>query len=315
MRDLFPGYYKPSDTDFEIMWRNGIFVFDTNVLLDLYRYSEETVKSLMQIIDVLKDRIWIPYQVSNEYHKNLNSVIVQQVSRYETSIKTLTDFKKQIDEKRNHPFLTEELHQEILLFCSKFDQELVSKKSQVIELISNNPIKENLASLLHQRVGNPLSDKQKEEIFFEGEKRYANNIPPGYSDKKKNIPERYGDLIVWKEILEKNKNSSSPIIFITGDHKEDWFLTLMGKIVGPRPELVDEFKKCNNNLFYCYSTDKFLEYAKKYLNAEINDETLQEVEALISKNRDNETEAENLENINELSVNSTESFDETEGEL
>lgn len=309
MRDLFPGYYTPTDKQFTEMWDKGLFIFDTNVLLDLYRYSEETVNSLINVMETLKDRVWIPFQVSKEYHKNLNTIISGQVKRYEESVKTLIDFKKQIDEKRSHPFLAENLHKEINDFCSKFDNELVTKKGKVKELITNNPIKEKLADLLNNKIGTSFTDKEKEEIYSEGEKRYLQNIPPGYSDKKKPVPDRYGDLLVWKEILKKNSNIDIPIIFVTGDNKEDWFLTELGITIGPRPELIEEFKKVKNNLIYCYPTDKFLHYAKNYLKANINDKILQEVGEFISQAREkNETESISEESITEQSFETTEAI-------
>jgi hypothetical protein len=41
-KDLFPGYYSPSDEEFSELWQNCIFIFDTNVLLDFYEYNDET---------------------------------------------------------------------------------------------------------------------------------------------------------------------------------------------------------------------------------------------------------------------------------
>ncbi len=283
MRELFPGYYKPSSEEFKKLWEKGIIVFDTNVLHDLYRYSEDTVKILLSIMDSVKDRIWIPYQVSKEYHKNLNGIISGQVNKYQDSIKTLQDFKRQIEEKRNHPFLNPELHKEINDFCKKFDSELDLKKDKVKSLINENPIKEKLADLLDDKVGEKFSEEQLQKIFEEGERRYKSNIPPGYKDAKKHGVEKFGDLVLWKEILEKNKNHDKPLIFITGDKKEDWFQIEMGLTIGPRPELIDEFFGVKKNLFYCYPTDSFLKYAKEYLDIEINDSILEEVGELLSR--------------------------------
>lgn len=321
MRKLFPGYYNPSEAEFKEMWSKGLFVFDTNVLLDLYRYSDETVASLINVIETLQNRIWIPYQVSKEYHKNLNTIISGQVKRYEESIKTLIEFKKQLEEKRSHPFLADALHVEISEFCLKFDKELDEKKRKVKSLILQNPIKEKLADLLDDKIGRPLSEKEKEEIYLEGEKRFAQNIPPGYSDKKKPIPDRYGDLLVWKEILKLNSEISNPIIFVTGDTKEDWFMSELGITIGPRPELIEEFRRVRENLIYCYSTDKFLQYAKNYLQANIDEKTLIEVGEFISHSRDvNETESisdeyfteQSLGYIEEIDVDSIEVFDQSE---
>lgn len=293
MRKEFPGYYKPSEEEFKKLWSDGLFIFDTNVLLDLYRYSEGTVQSLLKIMESLEGRIWIPYQVSIEYHKNLNKIISGQVKRYSDSIKTLLEFKKQIDEKRSHPFLEKELHQEINSFCEKFDSVLDAKKKQVKNLILNNPIKEKLADLLEDTLGEKFSDEELKKIYEEGEIRFSKRIPPGYQDAKKGNPDKFGDLVVWKEILKKNKSEDRPIVFVTADTKEDWFLDELGMTIGPRPELIDELRKEKNNIFYCYATDNFLKYAKKYLNADVDENILEEVGELIEKTRKvEETESE-----------------------
>lgn len=303
MRNLFPGYYTPSKEEFEKIWKDGIIIFDTNVLLDLYRYSEKTVKSLIEIMESLEGRIWIPFQVSKEYHKNLNTVISDQVRKYENSIKTLTDFKKQIDEKRSHPFLSDDLTTEIEQFCEKFDKELEDKKRIVKELIINNPIKEKLADLLADKIGNAFSKEDLEKIYSEGEKRYKELIPPGFGDLKKPIPDRYGDLIFWKEILKKNSEIDSPILLITGDKKDDWYLKELGLTIGPRPELISELKEHKENLFYIYPTDKFLKYSKEYLQTKVDEETIKEVGEII------------LDNYRNISINEAESesfFDKTD---
>ncbi|MGZ3645243.1 MAG: hypothetical protein ACXVCM_15485, partial [Ktedonobacteraceae bacterium] len=39
MQELFPGYYRPTKEEFSTMWQQCIFVFDANVLLNIYRYT------------------------------------------------------------------------------------------------------------------------------------------------------------------------------------------------------------------------------------------------------------------------------------
>jgi PIN domain-containing protein len=78
MRDLFPGYYRPTQEQFQQMWRECIFVFDANVLLNIYRYSSDTRDELFDVLEHLKDRIWIPHQAMLEYHENREEVISQQ---------------------------------------------------------------------------------------------------------------------------------------------------------------------------------------------------------------------------------------------
>ncbi|MEI8641983.1 hypothetical protein P4S68_16510 [Pseudoalteromonas sp. Hal099] len=55
----------------------------------------------------------------------------------------------------------------------------------------------------------------------------------------------------------------------------------MGKIqrktVGPRPELVKEFKDRANNPFHMYQADRFLELARENLDEQVSDEVVEEI--------------------------------------
>src|SRR5258708_8721166 len=90
MRKMFPGYYRPTKEEFFKMWEEATFAFDTNILLNTYRYTAETQKKIFEILEQLKDRIWLPYQVAFEYHERRLDVISEQVKVYE-DIETLLD--------------------------------------------------------------------------------------------------------------------------------------------------------------------------------------------------------------------------------
>ncbi len=63
MRNLLPGFYKRSEEELSKIWQEGIFVFDTNMLLNVYRYKQKTRARYIEILDLLKQRnqLWIPY--------------------------------------------------------------------------------------------------------------------------------------------------------------------------------------------------------------------------------------------------------------
>ncbi len=282
MRSKFPGYYKPTEHEFNELWEKGLFVLDANVLLDLFRYSDETVNTLIETIINLKNRVWIPYQVSLEYHRNLNEVLASQINSYKKTIDTLEDFKKQLEAKRSHPFLDKKLHQEIRDFCEKFDSELSKKKNEFEQLMTENPIKERISTLLDDKVGDELDKAKIEQICSDGAKRYAEKTPPGYIDSKnKQGKDAFGDLIIWYEIIEKAKRDDTHIILVTGDVKEDWFLKHSGKTLGPRPELIHEFRNETKKFFYAYPTNQFLEFSNIYFKSNINLQVIEEVEKVI----------------------------------
>ncbi|MEG3918492.1 PIN-like domain-containing protein [Microcoleus sp. T3_A4] len=53
MKDLFPGYYSPSDEDFLELWQKCIFIFDTNVILDFYEHRNETHEDFFKVLDAI----------------------------------------------------------------------------------------------------------------------------------------------------------------------------------------------------------------------------------------------------------------------
>src|SRR5579871_1251538 len=100
MRTQFPGYFRPSEAEFKQMWHEGLFAFDTNILLNIYRYTEQTQSSLFGILDRLVDRIWIPHQVAKEFLDHRLGVITKQSNAYQEVEKlfeeSLTKLERQL---------------------------------------------------------------------------------------------------------------------------------------------------------------------------------------------------------------------------
>ncbi|MDZ7696045.1 MAG: PIN-like domain-containing protein [Deltaproteobacteria bacterium] len=90
------------------------------------------------------------------------------------------------------------------------------------------------------------------------------------------MPE-FGDLIVWKQVLEHSIEIDKGIVLVTDDKKEDWWERFKGKTVGPRPELVKEFKDNANNTFHMYQADRFLELARENLGEQVSPEIVEEI--------------------------------------
>ncbi|AXJ90904.1 hypothetical protein DKP84_16360 [Acinetobacter pittii] len=82
MKELFKGYYNLDEKDFSILWERAIFIFDTNVLLNLYRYQASTRDALLEVIEKLAQRVWIPYHVGLEFQRNRLTVIAEQYNRF-----------------------------------------------------------------------------------------------------------------------------------------------------------------------------------------------------------------------------------------
>lgn len=108
-----------------------------------------------------------------------------------------------------------------------------------------------------------LSDADLLKIYKDGEQRYKEKIPPGYQDVKKEGNKKYGDLIIWNEMINYSKLIKKDILFITDDTKEDWVLRLNGISLDPRKELLVEFKQKSEQLFYLLSSSNFIDQFSK----------------------------------------------------
>ncbi|WP_353843444.1 PIN-like domain-containing protein [Mesorhizobium sp.] len=130
---------------------------------------------------------------------------------------------------------------------------------------------EAVTSIFEGEVGDPpvdLDARQKE-----AERRYQNKIPPGYKDEG-----RAGDYLIWAEMKEKAKAVAKPVLFLTDDKKEDWWAEHMGKKIGPRPELRQEFAAATDQMFYAYQPARFLALVAAKTKNVVSQETVQEME-------------------------------------
>ena len=75
MKTKFFEQYTLSDNEIKAILENGILVFDTNVLLNLYSYTKSTKEEVLNIMKKYKNRLWMPYQVGWEFFNNRENKI------------------------------------------------------------------------------------------------------------------------------------------------------------------------------------------------------------------------------------------------
>ena len=62
-------------------------------------------------------------------------------------------------------------------------------------------------------------------------------------------------------MITKAKEDQRPLVFISDDAKEDWWWIHRGEKLGPRPELVQEFRERSGQSFHIYEFTQFLRIA------------------------------------------------------
>nr|WP_280158560.1 PIN-like domain-containing protein [Priestia megaterium]MDH3140458.1 PIN domain-containing protein [Priestia megaterium] len=247
-----------------------IIIIDSCSILDLYRYAPHTSKRILENLGTVSENIWIPAQVFEEYSMNKKSVVKRAHSKYKLVSTEVVDIIKKAETDISKKFIQygkfkypkiKKLKDELNVIIDQ-----LKDKAQTFKDIVSEETKENQLTLSEDdvelfiqalkgsnQIGLPLSLPEKISIYQEGEFRYKHFIPPGYMDisKDKSDPtklKKYGDLIIWKELLIKAKEENKPVIFITDDEKADWWeLKIINQdlgtqeVTGPRKELLSEF--------------------------------------------------------------------------
>lgn len=300
MRNAIKEYIELSNQEKIELWNSATFVFDTNVFLNLYRYSNKTRDQLLDSFEWLKTRIWMPYQVASEFCKDRYSIIDEANRRFD-------NIENQADK------LTNSWKTELRLDSNDSDIEELNKylKAWITNKKHNNYLTftatddvvfGRLLDLFDGKVGKPLNDDEINNIEKEGEKRYASKTPPGYKDNKK-TENKYGDLLVWKEIISYAKSNNVDIIFVTHDQKEDWWNICGNKTIGPRIELRKEFYRETDKTFHMYTMSSFLSFFIDNKSETIDKATIDEVELFASVMRKEVPRAELKEYYESLENN------------
>jgi len=254
--------------DFEIFkefWdRKPYVVLDTNVILDLYRTSSYTTEDVLKNLNEVFENIWIPFQVLDEFMENQKEVKQESYNKYHNVSKDISSLIKKFNNELSNKFKRygkfqfpkiHELRKIIEVHMNAIEKEAKEFRNKIKDEIEKNrrllredPIMNFMKKIEEEgHVGEPYSSRKLLKIFQEGERRYFYQLPPGYEDVEKNKSDKtnrkqFGDLIIWKSILEKARDSMTPILFITEDRKGDWWhLDENGEIIEPRKELIAEF--------------------------------------------------------------------------
>lgn len=282
--------YTPSTITKELedkLWNDALIVFDTCALLDFYFLTEEYQQIMSDILIAMKDRIWIPAHVKYEFEKNHKKGASNPINeKYsETKIqknKFVEELKALIelwDKQYYHPFITKQSLQTIKDSLADVEPKIAQIKT-IISMqyqdrkkeIQDLKEKDIVGNTINQfNSGEPLSFSEIKKIAEEGRVRYANHIPPGYKDSgTKSGIRQFGDLIIWKEIIRKARESEKDIILISNDQKSDWVITDESKndslaekpnsneIGNPCRELLAEFEEETGRNMWIYSTSSFI---------------------------------------------------------
>ena len=311
MKESFKEYYKPTEKEFKNLWDNCEFIFDANVLLNIYRYSSETTEEFLDVLKKVQDRVWIPHQAALEYQRNRFSVIEEQVAKCKKLEKLLEKnaIITFLTDNKRHPFVdTELIISEIEKTFKNLKVDLETRRNNYPNTISNDNLRDTITEIFDGKIGDEFSKTDLDNTYKKGKERYADKIPPGFEDKGKDNGEnkdktgnqKYGDCVLWSQIIKHAKSEGKPIIFVTDDAKKDWWLKNKNNaIIAPHPFLIKEMRSKSNVDFYMYRSENFIDRVKKYLGFDVDQSSLQEIEKVQNDIR-TEHVIENLKRVQNL---------------
>lgn len=339
----FREFFNKEEIDFKNMNEDVLVIFDTNTLLNIYRYSEETKSILIDAINRIKGNIWMPYQVGLEFNLRRRGILEEMrlskekcltgikndfVSELKKANKSLDSFKLKsrdaIDKKKDIGLYLEGKLKEI-------QDELYLKVDDWINSIDlDNDLAGTIAELFDGKIGECYTQEILDEKLKAANERYINEIPPGYCDnnKKKDgeyiktyyngieFETRFGDLIAWYQILDKAKDPKiKRVVLITDDNKEDWWYQLKGKTVGPRAELKNELLRNSQADLFMFNSNSFLNAINKQqdlIEVEMESSNGLEKQYNLSKSNLEDTLFTLKKNINDLSERKKELLHQSE---
>ncbi len=269
------------------LWESGVIVFDTSALLNFYYMTPDFQRVMSDILHFLSGRIWVPLQVIWEFEKNReNTMRKPKTEKYQDNdiqnnhlVADIQGLIEQWEEQYYHPYIAKDKLDSIKTYLAiiKSEVEKIKKllafeyqarRKEIEDIIDDDKIVEAVRSLSH---GDAFTYSEIKSIMNEGSIRYANQAAPGYADAdgKKGV-HKYGDFIIWKEMLRHAKQMHRDLIFVTNDVKADW-LILEDKKKGdcdgyytkeeighPKRELLAEFEEETGQQIWFYKTSDFI---------------------------------------------------------
>jgi hypothetical protein len=120
-----------------------------------------------------------------------------------------------------------------------------------------------------------------EAAVKEGNGRAERHEPPGYLDAGKadsDLPEgAAGDYLVWAQATGEGTRRDLDVLLVTGDEKEDWWWKHRSEFLGPRIELVAEYRARGGHQLYMMRPIDLLRRSSA-LQVSVRQESVEDVE-------------------------------------
>lgn len=286
----FEGMWRRPLSDYKKGVKEYLITLDTNVLLNLYRFTPQARNELLSVLRTLQDRLWVSHQVAKEYYSRRMTAVSEHITLYTSVPKALNDARNKAMQELNtfakRRSMSPEDRSKLIDPLSSAFEAVVAEIGRhgkefdlsLAKVATADPILESLAGLLDQKTGVEFGAEDTKALLEEYARRVSAAIPPGYKDANK-AENPHGDYFLWEQVLREAAVRKKPVLLVTNDAKEDWVQVEAGITIGPRSELMKEFKeRCEGLDFLLADLGTFLKVAKSELGAAVSASTVAQAE-------------------------------------
>jgi hypothetical protein len=308
LRSMFPWHFGPPTGDqLERFLTEGLVVFDTNALFDVYRLNPQGRADFLHTLNLLGDKLWVPHRVAEEFLLRRLTVIdecARAVANLTSDVKgSFNKIRADLETFRGRRGLNKPLVDELVKRLKETEQQIIQELGEAYrfdlkasDCLTGDPILSEIEKLLEGRIGPALENMR--QVREDAAYRFERRIPPGFADARKPPEQAIGDYVLWVELLQEVERLPRPVLFVTNEKKkaEDWTVKQPGgRSPLPRPELSAEVWHRAGQPFHIVDVRSFLELANEYVDAQVSEETITQAEEIRSEADEEDAAADSVE--------------------
>lgn len=257
----------PNATDLASAVQSAVFVLDTNVLLSAYRLKPNDRDELLQHLESMRERAFIPHRVAFEFERRRGTVLQEQnesVNAMTRELSTALDNAAKLVHKQHPYFSRDDANRYLKNMRRQLAEHVKSLRGEgetksLQEAIENDGIAHAYRSMFADRFAAPYAFDEK--VLDLCRQRARQGRPPGAGDAAKGEPDCYGDALIWLEVVElarRMANQRQPVVVVTGDFKSDWWQYEGSWRRTARLEMLDEIAGTGLETFALLAPREFL---------------------------------------------------------
>jgi hypothetical protein len=279
-----------------------IYAIDTNVLLNLYKYSRKNADQVIGALTKMSNVLFVPHQTLHEFWSRLEDVrkgdhhgeAAGKVGTASADVKrTVETWLSRTGLSRATVGVASNIQDSLdeMLKATARLQDIINETQQESALGSSGII-EALENILRGRVGPTPDPETRQHLLEVFRRRVADGIPPGNRDaelKNGKTDKAAGDFLIWRQCLDEARRRKDDegrvfdLTLITNDLKDDWVRDGGGSRPLAHRLLLREYAEQVGGVFRIATFLNLLDTASDHFGATVSEEARAQVEEVNRK--------------------------------